>query len=85
MDNQFTNVPLLLELRDKSIGGSETAHSNAFPHHLCCLDATAPWNTVSGGSTADGKVLVLEWQDQKTVQMLITLHPLSNKVKTNRK
>jgi hypothetical protein len=85
MDNLFTTVPLLIELRDKSIGGTGTARSNAFPRHLRHLDATAPWNTVSGGSTADGKVLGLEWQDQKTVQMLTTLHPLSKKVKRNRK
>jgi len=85
MDNLFTTVPLLLELRDKSIGEIGTARSNAFPRHLRPLDATAPWNTVSGGSTADGKVLGLEWQDQKMVQMLMTLHPLSKKVKSNRK
>ncbi|KAF8241727.1 hypothetical protein K440DRAFT_527281, partial [Wilcoxina mikolae CBS 423.85] len=35
--------------------------------------------------TADGKVLGLEWQDRKTVQMLTTLHPLSKKIKRNRK
>ena len=85
MDNLFTTVSLLLELRDRGIGGTGTTWSNAFPQHLRCLDATAEWNTVSGGATADGKVLRLEWQDQKTVQMLTTLHPLSKKIKRNRK
>ncbi|KAF8250372.1 hypothetical protein K440DRAFT_541518 [Wilcoxina mikolae CBS 423.85] len=87
MDNLFTTstVPLLLKLRDKSIGRAGTARSDAFPHHLRRLDSTAPWNTVSGSSTADEKVLGLEWQDQKTVQMLTTLHPLSKKVNRNRK
>ena len=84
-DNLFTTVPLQLELRDRGIGGAGTTRANAFPRHLRCLDTTAAWNTVSGSATADGKVLGLEWQDQKTVQMLTTLHPLSKKIKRNRK
>jgi len=78
MNNLFKIVPLLLGLRDRGIGGTGTMRSNAFPRHLRCLDATTKWNTVSGGATADGKVLGLEWRDQKTVQMLMQLHPLSS-------
>lgn len=40
MDNLFTTVPLLLELRDKGIGGAGTICSNIVPSHLCCLNTT---------------------------------------------
>jgi hypothetical protein len=85
MVNQLTTVPSLFERRDNSIRGVGSAQSNAFPRYLRRLDGTTPWNTVSGGLTADRKVLRLEWQDQKTVQMLTTLHPLSKTFKRIRK
>jgi hypothetical protein len=80
MDNLFTTVTLLLSLRKKSIGGVGNARSNAFPSEHKVLADSAEWNTVSGGPTGDGKVRAIEWQDQRTVQMLSTIHPLSRKI-----
>jgi hypothetical protein len=85
MDNLFTTVPLLLSLRERGIGGVGTARSNAFPSAHKVLSEGSEWNTVLGGTTADGKVQAIEWQDQRTVQMLSTIHPLSRKIQKRRK
>lgn len=85
MDNLFTTVPLLLDLRKNSIGGMGTTRTNAFPAHLRKLTSGSTWNTVSKSATAEGKVLGLEWQDQKTVQILTTLHPVGGTIKRRRK
>jgi hypothetical protein len=85
MDNLFTTVPLLLSLRERGIGGAGTARSNAFPSAHKVLSESSEWNTVSGGPAAGGKVEAIEWQDQRTVQMLSTIHPLSRKIQKRRK
>jgi hypothetical protein len=85
MDNLFTTPKLLVKLRDQGIGGAGTARSNAFPAEHKVLGEDADWNTIAGGATASGKVCATEWQDQRTVHMLSTLHPLSRRIVKHRR
>ena len=85
MDNLFTTVPLLSALRDAGIAGTGTARSNAFPSSAKKLSDSVPWNTVDSTVVGGGSVLAIEWRDQKTVQMLTTLHSVTEKVSKNRR
>jgi hypothetical protein len=83
MDNLFTTIPLLLKLRELGIGGCGTTRT--FPKEFQKDGDRLPWNTVTGGYTADGKVLALQWEDQKSVRMLSTIHQLLECIERERK
>lgn len=83
MDNLFTTIPLLLKLRGLGIGGCGT--TRRYPAELEVDGSDLPWNTVTGGPTADKQVLALQWEDQKSVRCLTTIHRLEDKVEKQRK
>jgi hypothetical protein len=83
MDNLFTTVPLLLKLRELGIGGCGTTRT--FPEIFCVDGDNLEWNTATGGYTANHRVLALQWEDQKSVRLLSTIHRLEQRIEKRRK
>ena len=88
MDNYFASQQLMIMLRDLGIGACGTAQVNgsAFPPDLEDKRKNIPWNEVCGGSADPGrKVLGLQWEDNRSVHFLSTIHKLEERVVSERK
>jgi len=74
MENHFTTIPLLSALRYSGIARTGAARANAFPSSAKRPSDSVPWNTRNCAEVGGEEVCS---QDQKTVQMLTTLHSLT--------
>jgi len=75
-------------LRDLGIGpyGTVQVNGSAFPPDLEDKRKDIPWNEVCGGSAnPDGKVLGLQWQDNRSVHFLSTIYELEEWIVYERK
>lgn len=72
LDNLFTTIPLLLELRRRNVGACDITRGNAYPAFLVNTRPDIEWNESSDGAASDG-VLGVQWEDQKSVRMLSTV------------
>ena len=88
MDNYFPSHQLFTKLRERGIGACGTArvNSGAFPPELHDDRKSIPWNEISGGPVGHkGMVLGIQWQDNRAVHFLTTIHTLHERVITERK
>jgi hypothetical protein len=83
MNNSFTTVPPLLKRRELGIGGCGTTHT--FREAFRLEGDGVEWNIVTGGYSANDRLLALRWEDRKSVRMLSTIHRLEQRIDKLRK
>ena len=78
MDNWYTSLPLLSELRKLNIGGCGTCTTNSpnYPSSLNVVKTIKMAYQQRSGNVEDG-VATLLWMDNGPVKMMTTIHPLT--------
>src|SRR5437764_10168574 len=78
MDNWYTSLPLLSELRKLNIGGCGTCTTNSpnYPSSLNVVKTIKMAYQQRSGHVQDG-VATLLWMDNGPVKMMTTIHPLT--------